>query len=106
MFESWTQPCGWRNDTRRLKGPMAQINVRRGRSSYKEYVVGVTGNRNQQSDRDYWLRVLAGLLLITGRWRLRANFLLLRTDVGVDADIVVCELAHLSIVDTDDLSLL
>ena len=47
---------------------------------------------------------MVGLLVIAGGWRrLGTRFLLLRANIGINADVVVCELAHLRVVDTDDL---
>lgn len=45
--------------------------------------------------------------MIATRWRrLGTSFLLLRTNIGINADVVVCELAHLSVVDTNNLGFL
>jgi len=51
--------------------------------------------------------VVGFLLLCCIGWRrLGAYLLLLRANIGINADIVVCELAHLSVVNTDNLGLL
>ena len=49
---------------------------------------------------------MVGLFVIAGGWRLGTRFLLLRPNIGINADVVVCELAHLGIIDTDDLGFL
>lgn len=65
--------------------------------------LGVGRNRDKTSDGSHCLCVV--LLGVTGR-RFGAHFVLLGANIGVDANIVVCELSHLSIVDTDNLGLL
>lgn len=65
--------------------------------------MGVARNRDKASDGHHCSCVV--LLGVAGR-RFGAHFVLLGANIGVNANIVVCELSHLSIVDTDNLSLL
>jgi len=46
------------------------------------------------------------LVMVTGRRRLGAHFLLPRANIGINANVVVRELAHLSVIDTDNLGFL
>ena len=64
-------------------------------------------NRGQTSGGGHYSCVGPDLLPMVSGWRrLGAHFRLLRANVGINANVVVCELAHLSVVDTDNLGLL
>jgi len=63
-------------------------------------------NKDQISDGNHCSRIVVDFLVMVTRWSLRTYFLLLRANIGINADIVVCELAHLSVVDTDNLGFL
>ena len=71
-----------------------------------ERCLGVARNRGKTSDGSHCSRKVAVLLLRVSGRRLGADFLLLRANIGINANVVVCELAHLSVVDTHNLSLL
>jgi len=69
-------------------------------------IVGIRRNKDRPSDGDHSSREVAGLLFMVGGRGLGAPFMLFRANIGINADVVVCELAHLSVVDTDNLGLL
>jgi hypothetical protein len=72
----------------------------------KGCVVYVLKKRDRPSDGSHSSREVAGLLFVVSGRRFRARFVFFRANIGINADVVICELAHLSVVDTDDLGLL